>query len=95
MTSNYLNLNKQHIRKSVVNKLNALGYQVDENTPVWVIKNIIMKIQHYSGLMIDGHVGVRTMTVLGYSWEEIRKMLKIPKYGSDWSAGYNFWLLWN
>ncbi len=94
MSSNYLNLNKKSVRKSVVDKLNALGYQVDENTPIWRIQNIIMKIQKDNGLIIDGCIGVRTMAVLGYSWEETRKLLKIRRYRSESSYEYPTWLLW-
>ena len=95
MSSNYLNLNKKNVRKSVVDKLNTLGYKVTEDTPIWQIRNIIMKIQKDNGLMIDGCVGVRTMAVLGYSWEETKNMLKIRRYRSESFYGYPIWLLWS
>ena len=94
MTSNYLNLNKKSVRKSVVDKLNILGYTVNYATPIYKIKNIIMKIQHDSGLMIDGCIGVRTMAVLGYSWEETKRLLKIRRYRGGSSYEYPLWLLW-
>lgn len=93
MSSNYLNLNKNSVRKSVVDKLNTLGYKVTKDTPILQIRNIIMKIQKDNGLMIDGCVGVRTMAVLGYSWQETKKMLKIRSYGNNSYYEYPFWLL--
>lgn len=94
MSSNYLNLNKKSVRESVVRKLNTLGYIINEDTSIWRIRNIIMKIQKDNGLMIDGCIGVRTMAVLGYSWEETKRMLKIRRYRSDTYYEYPIWLLW-
>lgn len=88
-----LNLDKDEVKKSVILKLNTLGYNVNDDTSISRIKNIIMKIQRDSGLMIDGCIGVRTMSVLGYSWEEIKKMLKIRKRNSSSTYTYPLWLL--
>lgn len=90
--SSYLNLNKDKIKKSVVCKLSALGYKVDEDTPVRYIQEIVKIIQRDNGLMIDGCIGRRTMPLLGYSGDEIRKMLKLHK-NTNSSYCYPTWLL--
>ena len=96
--SNYLNLNKDKIKKNVVCKLSALGYKVDEETSVKDIQKIVKIIQRDNGLMIDGYIGRRTMPLLGYSGEEIRKMFKLSKnrifyYGNPtWFYRYPIWL---
>lgn len=89
--SNYLDLNKKKIKESVVSKLNMLGYQVNIDTPIRKIQEIVKVIQRDNGLMIDGCIGRRTMPLLGYSCNEIRKMLKIPRYTS---YHYPRWLLY-
>lgn len=93
MMSSYLNLNKDKIKKSVVSKLIILGYKVDENTSIRSIQEIVKIIQRDNGLMIDGYIGRRTMPLLGYSGDEIRKMLKLPKNINDSSYDYQTWLL--
>lgn len=91
--SSYLNLNKDKVKNSVVSKLNAIGYKVDENTPVRYIQEIVKAIQRDNGLMIDGCIGRRTMPLLGYSGDEIRKMLKLPKNTNSSSCWYPIWFL--
>jgi murein L,D-transpeptidase YcbB/YkuD len=91
--SSYLNLNKDKIKKSVVCKLSTLGYKVDEDTSVRDIQEIVKMIQRDNGLMIDGCIGRRTMPLLGYSGDEIRKMLKLPKNTNGSSYDYPIWLL--
>lgn len=91
--SSYLNLNKDKIKKSVVSKLIILGYKVNENTSIRSIQEIVKIIQRDNGLMIDGYIGRRTMPLLGYSGDEIRKMLKLPKNINDSSYDYQTWLL--
>ena len=91
--SSYLNLNKDKIKKSVVSKLITLGYKVDENTSIRNIQEIVKIIQRDNGLMIDGCIGRRTMPLLGYSGDEIRKMLKLPKNTNSSSCWYPIWLL--
>jgi len=92
-----LDLSKDKIRKSVISKLKALGYEVYDGTPVWMtirkIQEIIKVIQRCNGLMIDGCIGRRTMPLLGYSGDEIRKMLKLPEHNNTSSCYYPFWLL--
>lgn len=90
----YLDLNKDKIKKSVVSKLNAIGYEVNEGTSVRCIQEIIKTIQKDNRLMIDGCIGVNTMFVLGYSLKEINKMLKIRKHIDGLSYDYPIWLLW-
>ena len=46
-----------------------------------------------NGLMIDGCIGRRTMPLLGYSGDEIRKMLRLPKNTNSSSYNYPTWLL--
>lgn len=91
--SSYLDLNKNKIKKSVVSKLIALGYKVDDDTPIRKIQEIIKVIQRDNNLMIDGCIGRRTMSLLGYSDKEIRKMLKLHKNMNDSSYNYPYWLL--
>ena len=91
--SSYLDLNKDKIKKSVISKLQALGYRVDNDISVRKIQEIIKMIQRDNGLMIDGYIGIKTMPLLGYSYDEIRKMLKIPKYRNNSNYYYPFWLL--
>ena len=91
MTSNYLDLNKKHIRQSVIFKLRLLGYQIDDDISIRRIQDIVMKIQIDNGLIVDGYIGVRTMPLLGYSTKEIKKMLKIH---SGHSYYYPKWLLY-
>ena len=93
MMSSYLNLNKDKIKKSVVSKLIILGYKVDENTSIRSIQEIVKAIQRDNGLMIDGCIGRRTMPLLGYSGDEIRKMLKLPKNTNSSSCWYPIWFL--
>lgn len=96
--SNYLNLNKDKIKKNVVCKLSALGYKVDEKTSVKDIQKIVKIIQRDNGLMIDGLIGIRTALLLGYSGEEIRKMFKLSKnrnfyyVNQTWFYRYPIWL---
>jgi murein L,D-transpeptidase YcbB/YkuD len=92
MMPGYLDLNKDKIKNSVVSKLNELGYHVDKNTSIRKIQEIIKVIQRDNGLMIDGLIGVRTMPLLGYKAEEIRKMLKTPRNHSSYN--YPTWLLY-
>ena len=75
----YLNLNKRKIKMNVISKLKLLGYKVDDNATIRDIQEIIKALQRDNGLMIDGYIGIRTMPLLGYSSDEIRKMLKLPK----------------
>lgn len=89
--SSYLNLNKDEIKKSVVCKLIALGYKVDEETSVRDIQEIVKIIQRDNGLMIDGCIGRRTMPLLGYGEYEIRKMLKRPKNINSSFCSYPIW----
>ena len=91
--SSYLDLNKDKIKKSVVSKLITLGYKVDENTSIRNIQEIVKIIQRDNGLMIDGCIGRRTMPLLGYSRDEIRKMLRLPKNTDSSSYNYPTWLL--
>lgn len=91
--SSYLNLYKDKIKKSVVSKLVTLGYEVNDDTSIRKIQEIVKIIQRDNGLMIDGCIGRRTMPLLGYSDEEIRKMLKIPKFTNGSSYYYPFWFL--
>lgn len=91
--SSYLDLNKDKIKNSVISKLKILGYKVDNDISIRKIQEIIKAIQRDNGLMIDGCIGRRTMPLLGYSNEEIRKMLKLPKYNNTSSCHYPFWLL--
>ena len=95
MTSSYLDLNKNNIRKSVISKLKALGYKIDDGANIRDIQNIIKTIQRGNGLMIDGCIGRRTMPLLGYSTQEISKMLKISKRTNYRPICYPYWwLLW-
>lgn len=93
MMSSYLDLNKDKIKKSVISKIQTLGYEVDDNTSIRKIQEIIKAIQRDNNLMIDGCIGRRTMPLLGYSDKEIRKMLKLPKNMNDSSYEYPHWLL--
>jgi Holliday junction resolvasome RuvABC DNA-binding subunit len=92
MTSNYLDLNKKHIRKDVISKLKSLGYEISNDAEVRQIRNVVMEIQNKNSLMIDGLIGIETMRVLGYSANEIRKILKIPRNNSSYN--YPTWLLY-
>lgn len=78
MYRNYLNLSKESIRRNVVFKLIALGYDIEENVGTETIRAIVRKIQFDNGLIPDGLIGKNTMPLLGYNEEEIKKMLKIP-----------------
>jgi hypothetical protein len=78
MYKNYLDLNKEKIRRDVAFRLQILGYEVDQNTGIKTIQAIIKKIQLKNGLISDGRIGENTMQLLGYSNEYIRKMIKIP-----------------
>lgn len=78
MYKNYLDLNKESIRRNVVFKLMIMGYDIEENVGIKTIQAIIKKIQLENGLIHDGLIGKNTMSLLGYSEEEIKKMLKIP-----------------
>lgn len=91
--SGYLDLNKDKIKNSVISKLKILGYKVDNDISIRKIQEIIKAIQRDNGLMIDGCIGRRTMPLLGYSNDEIRKLLKIPKYKNNSNYYYPFWLL--
>jgi uncharacterized protein YeeX (DUF496 family) len=91
VTSNYLDLNKKHIRQSVIYRLRLLGYQIDDGISIRRIQEIVMMVQRDNGLMMDGYIGVRTMHLLGYSAKEIKKMLKIS---SSRSSYYPQWLLY-
>ena len=93
--SSYLDLNKKNIKKSVVSKLNLMGYKVNEDTKNNIIQNIIKSIQKDHRLMIDGYIGVQTMPILGYTNNEIRKLLKLPKYRGNSSYEFPLWLLFN
>lgn len=90
----YLDLNKDKIKNSVISRLQILGYEVNDDTSVRKIQEIIKVIQRDNGLMIDGCIGRRTMPLLGYSNDEIRKMLKLPK-NMNYSSydDYPHWLL--
>lgn len=74
--SSHLDLNKTEIKNSIIFKLQLLGFEVNEDTPIWKIKSIIRRIQKDCELMVDGLIGKETMSLLGYSDEEIKKMLK-------------------
>ena len=74
--SNHLDLNKTEIKNNVISKLQLLGFEVNENTPIWEIRLIIQVIQINGGLMADGFIGKETMPLLGYRSKDIKKMLK-------------------
>ena len=101
--STILNLNQKQIKKSVVSKLKALGYEVDDDTPIRQIRQIIKVIQYKNKVMADGIIGKQTMPLLGYSSDEMRKMLKLSKFKRTddyhgkcpyWGYPYPFWLFW-
>lgn len=75
MYKNYLDLNKEKIRRDIAFRLQMLGYEVDQNAAVKTIQVIIKKIQLKNGLIADGYIGKNTMSLLGHSDEYIRKML--------------------
>ena len=91
----YLDLNKDKIKKSVVSKLNMLGYKVSDDTPIRIVQEIVKAIQRDNGLMIDGLIGRKTMPLIGYSSEEIRRMLKLPKCINHTPLYYPYWFLLN
>ena len=72
--SNYLDLNKKKIKESVVSKLKMLGYEVDINTPIRKIQEIIRVIQRDNNRMIDGLIGGNTIGLL-YNYDEIMELL--------------------
>ena len=72
--SNYLDLNKKKIKESVVSKLKTFGYEVDTNTPIRKIQEIIKVIQRDNGKMVDGLIGGATIGLL-YNYDEIIESL--------------------
>ena len=92
MSSNYLNIDKKSVRKSVISKLRLLGYQIDDDISIRCIRDIVMKIQRDNDLIMDGCIGERTMLLLGYSLKEIKKMLKLSSCHSSYY--YPQWLLY-
>ena len=73
MMSNYLNLNNRKIRRSVISKLNSLGYKLDKSSSIRQIEEIIKTIQLNNGKKADGRIGGATIGLL-YSYDEMMEL---------------------
>ena len=86
----HLDLNNRLIRSDVIRRLRMMDFDIDYYDDVKLIRSAISILQFDNQLIPDGYIGRYTMPLLGYSEDDIKRMLDIPdenaKYFTIWDC---------